>query len=1528
MVVGDEMDCIGIDIGSTSVKVVLLRDEVAQWQEAVFHEGEIPQTLHELLARRGGAAGIPALATGNAGRHQLRTAQAIPPLCIEAALRAVGEQARAVVSLGGESIVVYTLSPEGRVQNTLTGDKCAAGTGEFFRQQLRRMNLDLDVLDRIPDATPSHPLSSRCSVFMKSDCTHKLNKGEATKEEIAVSLADVLASKAVEFLTRARITTGRVVAIGGVTQNRFLLRYLREKLPAVELVVPPQAACFEAYGAALLAAAHGEPLPPPATLIDPGQVPSERYPALAAGLAQVTFLPSRRGTARAGGEYVLGIDGGSTTTKAVLVDTATLEIVAAHYGRTHGDPVEALRQVLGELAHQLQDAIGDAPIRIPLAATTGSSREVLGVFVETRGVFNEIIAHTLGTTHFRPDIDTLFEIGGQDAKYVLVKNGVPIDYAMNEACSAGTGSFLEESARGDLNIQTAPEIGPLALQSDSPLKFGEHCSAFINSDIRLAIQQGAAKSDIVAGIVFSIVANYLNRVVGNRSIGGQIVLQGGVAKNPAVPAAFAAVLGKEIVVPPDPELLGAYGVALLALKKSAQGLLDRGDYSLDLLRARQIRHGKTFRCQSCENDCPIRTLFVGEHRYFFGGRCNKYTNLRQAVAVREVQDFVALREQLLFADYAPDPATLRPRSPAVVGVPRAFTTHTLWPLYAWFFHDLGVKTVLATQSLPQGVQRVEAAYCFPGEIAHGMTADLVARGVDYFFFPQVKNMESLEREAPATLCPITQGLPYYLRPAFGIPDRQILRPVIDFQQGYEAGAGAFAALAEQLGFSREEGLTAFRTGLAQQQACWRRLREIGQQALAAAREQEEPVIALFGRPYNAFAAEANMGIPRKLTSRGYKVIPFDFFPVGDEPISPNMYWYYGQLDLKAAALVKEHPNLYLCYISNFGCAPDSFLLHFVRWLMGTKPYLVLELDSHTADAGIDTRLEAFLDIIEGYRQKRGELRDVHPRPRYRVDLQGAASAVVDTRNGERFPLTHPRVRLVWPSMGAYATEAIAVAAGLRGIRSEYLPVADARTTQLARNVASGKECIPTLLVLGQILELLLTRPPAPDEILAVIVPKTTGPCRTGQYGPFYEGTLARLGIDNVAIMNLSSDNGYQELGPDFTRLAWHAVVLGDHFKDLETSLKILAFDPPSALAVLAEVWRSLMDCLRTDISRLAAALEAGAARLARIPKRGTADELKKVLIVGEIYVRRDDFSVTEAVEHLAANGILAKVTTLAEWVHYCDYLRDEQLQRRLQQRPWWQRPWTREFGELLLLEATQGYMHLVEERFRRILLPTGLLPTAPHDMAEIMAGAEQFTSVEFETEATISTLVGVLALNQGYDGIIAIAPFACLPGRLIRAFLDPYCRERGLPFLALENDGLAYPPNVLSRLEIFMLNVLRHRARGTGPAEVDSGRPPAPVGRGWAAARLGRLPGVASTARLARTSLQPAAQLGRRVLPWWLPIAAAAVTRRGSAGNGHLPQLPIYGEGRDGYHPVCARRAPAGPPPPPLDIKKLLRREE
>jgi len=1410
------MRTLGINIGSSNVKAVLLDGDEILWSEVVPHEGNFLGALTRILSSRGVPKGVAALATGTEGRYLLNVPGVIEPLCVEAALGDMGEEVDAVVSLGGEDLVVYTINESGKIITSFSGNKCASGTGEFFKQQLGRMDMGLDAVDGLGPDCRVFKLSSRCSVFMKSDCTHRLNKGEATKGDIILSLSNVMAIKVADFLKRARMERGRVMLTGGVTRNPYVVGFLSEKLPDVEFVVPGIAPFFEAYGAALLARKTGGELPPLEGLTREQGVRFARFTSLKTAEGRVTFVPSRKTKVRAGREYILGVDGGSTTTKACLIDMETEEITASYYGRTHGDPVKALKRCIVEIKKQIVEDIGDQPIRISLAATTGSSREILGVFLETPAVYNEIIAHAVGTTYYRPDIDTIFEIGGQDAKYVLLKNKVPIDYAMNEACSAGTGSFLEESCRGDLSIEHAHEIAPVALAAERPLKFGEHCSAFINSDIRKAIQQGASREDITAGLVTSIVSNYLNRVVGNRTVGNSIVLQGGVAKNEAVPLAFAMLLNKDILVPPDPELMGCFGVGLLAAQKLSEGFLEKGSYDLDTILATEIVGEREFQCKACDNYCPIRVLVVNGRRYMFGGRCNKYANMRKKKIFDEsgVVDYIERRNELMFVECAPDPASFIERCAHTVGIPRCFSVYTLWPFYSHFFHELGVRAVLSTEISPAGIARVESGYCFPAEIAHGAVQAAFDANPDFLFLPHFRDMESYEDDVHANFCPITQGLPYYIRQAFPeIPDERVLSPVVSFKYGEEKALEPFIELGGRLGFGEREVRAAFGVALERQREYAGRSAELGREALDTARKSGRPVIALLGRPYNAFTPDANMGIPRKFTSRGCTVIPFDILPFENEAIFANMYWYYGQQDMKASGLVRNEENLFVTYITNFSCAPDSFMLHYLKWNMGTKPFLILELDSHTADAGVDTRVEAFLDIIEGYRSKYAEISAERFDNGLRFVVEKDGLYVRRLSTGEKMPLKdNPRIRLLLANMGRLSTELLAASLRSAGISAEAMPLADVPTLQLARNHASGKECLPSHLVLGEALRFFGSKDYRKDEIYLLFVPTTTGPCRTGQYFVFYENLFKDLRLDNVVVVTLDSDNSYNELGPDFSKHAWWGLVISDYMKDVETSLRACAADPAEAMKKYDELWRRLIGVAEKDVRGVLPVLDGIAAEIARIPLKRTIDECPRVLVVGEIYVRRDDFAVDELIQHFSSSGIIGKVSGITEWIYYCDHVRRHEIQKRLGLVPWYRRPFSKEMRELIGWKIEAMYKHRVEHRVGAVLRKTGLLPETPHDMDRIMENAEKyFVSDELHSEISVSSGVAATAMMDGYSGVVNISPFACLIGRVIEGILTPWARERHYPVMSVEIDGNLLPPGIINKLDIFMLNVLRFR---------------------------------------------------------------------------------------------------------------------
>lgn len=1441
------MNALGIALGSTSIKFVLLDSDGRPITNRVIpHEGGVASVLERELAAIALPANTRVLVTGTEARELINAASAIEPLCLERALAENGfgtpsdngdrreDYPLAIVSMGGEELILYTLGSDGRVVGNFSGNKCASGTGEFFRQQLGRMEMDLSEVNLIPEETETCSLASRCSVFMKSDCTHKLNKRQANREEIALSLSQVMAAKVADFLNRAGIKKGRVILTGGVTANRHVVRYLRELAQDVAFDIPPEAAWYEAYGAALLAQESGTAVADPRSLLQSPRIRFESFPPLRSAQDRVTYFPSVRDTMRPGGRYVLGIDGGSTTTKVCLVDMDTEKIVASHYGRTHGDPVRALKKCIEEVQREIHDQIGDADYSLELVATTGSSRETLGVFVETPGVYNEIIAHACGTTRFSESVDTIFEIGGQDAKYVLLRNRVPIDYAMNEACSAGTGSFLEESAAGDLNIPYANQIGTLALAAEGPLKFGEHCSAFINSDIRKAIAQGASRENITAGIVASIVANYLNRVVGNRTIGSTIFLQGGVAKNEAVAPAFALLLDRDILVPPDPELMGCYGVAVLALDKHREGLLEQGQWSLDRILETEIVDKGEFTCRSCDNLCGIRILEVNGHRRFFGGRCSKYSNSALPHAGSGAINYVDERNRLLFEEFA---APTEPSSAVapLVGIPRSFSVHSLYPFYSWFFHTLGFRTVLSDGVDREGVARVESSYCFPAEIAHGAVQNVLEKGVDYVFVPHLRDLESYESSVHANFCPITQGLPYYIRKAFpDVPADQFLDVVVSFKHGAAKAKDLFRKIGPRLGVTSAEIDRAFDVALEKQSAYQSAARALGERALEEARLAERPVIALLGRPYNAFTPEANMGIPRKFTSRGHTVIPFDILPFEQEQIFPNMYWYYGQQDMKASALLARESNIYVTFISNFSCAPDSFLLHYVKWQMGTKPFLILELDAHSADAGIDTRIEAFLDIIHGYTIRRGAGDADRYHNGLRVVIPEEGDGDIHVRNdhdGSTIPIrNNPKVKLLLSNMGELGTELLAAVIRNQGINAQALAPADAHTVMIARGHSSGKECVPSHLVLGSVLQFLASDRYRRDETYLLFVPVTTGPCRTGQYSVFYENLFRDLRIENVVVFTMSADNSYTEIGPAVGAAMWQAMVIADYMKDVQTSLRTCALDPDAALDRYRREWQQLVTVAEMDFAGIYTALERVARAIGEIPLRRNVSTVPRVLVVGEIYVRRDDYAVDELVGLLSREGIVAKVSGVSEWIHYLDHVRDYELRKRIALKPRVLRPFARETWKRFRLGLERKWKHRIEHKVLAILAPTGLVPDGAGSMDRMMKLTEKhFLNPELNSEIAVSTGAAAAAMESGYSGIVNISPFACLIGRVIEGIFTPWARTRHYPVLSVEVDGNQLPPSTLNRLNVFTVNVTRYRSNVDSAQLVSGPERPAAV---------------------------------------------------------------------------------------------------
>jgi predicted nucleotide-binding protein (sugar kinase/HSP70/actin superfamily) len=745
----------------------------------------------------------------------------------------------------------------------------------------------------------------------------------------------------------------------------------------------------------------------------------------------------------------------------------------------------------------------------------------------------------------------------------------------------------------------------------------------------------------------------------------------------------------------------------------------------------------------------------------------------------------------------------------LVGIPRAFSVHTLYPLYSNFFYELGIKTFLSEEVSHAGVARAESTYCFPAEIAHGAVQDCLDKGADYVLLPHFRDMPSYENDVHANFCPITQSFPYYIDKAFPDVDKQKWLPlVVSFKFGEEKALELFNEMTARLGISAEETRDAFFKALAKQKAYEEACRQLGHEALDEARKAGRPVIAILGRPYNAFTPEANMGIPRKFTTRGYSIVPFDILPFDDQGIFPNMYWYYGQQDIKTAGLLKNEENVYITWITNFSCAPDSFLLHYLKWTMGQKPFLVLELDSHSADAGVDTRVEAFLDIIDGYREKKAEIEAERYSNGWRFEQSDLT--LHNDKTGENLQIRgNKRIKILLSNMGAISTELVATA--LRGINinAQALPVATAKTVQVARAHASGKECVPSHLVLGSALQFFASPDYRKDELYMLFVPITTGPCRTGQYFVYYENLFRDLRMENVVVFILSADNSYTELGAGFSQQMWKNLVFADYLKDIQTALKACAADPAAATAAYDKSWRAMLPVIEKNPKAVWGELRRIAADVRKIPLRRSIAQQPRVLVVGEIYVRRDDFAVGELTDLMSERGIVVKVAGIAEWIHYLDFVREYALTKLKKLH----KPGARR--DLFKLHIEMWWKHNIEKKTLAILKPTGLIPDTPHDMRRIMKYAQDhFVNLELNSEIAVSSGAAAAAMDAGYSGIVNISPFACLIGRVIEGLYSPWARERGYPILSVEVDGNLLPPNIVNKLNIFMVNVLRFRDGG------------------------------------------------------------------------------------------------------------------
>jgi len=955
---------------------------VAQYRRIKGSPGEATQTLLGELVRvlpEGKIAGIRV--TGSGGRligNALEASFENEFKAISRGISALHPGTRTIFEMGGETSKFIRLEAgeEARcagIADYQTNGDCAAGTGSFMDQQASRLLYDIeDVGDIVLDAGKAASIAGRCSVFAKSDMIHAQQKGYEPPEVLR-GLCDAVMRNFKGTIAKGKVVEAPIAFIGGVAANKGAVQALEEafSLDDDDLFVPEFHASVGAVGAALIEADYEDARSAAVGGLDASRLPAAEFPVTEPlSMAKVVLL---RDMARpfefAGPDAVvdayMGIDIGSVSTNLVLIDPEG-RVIKEIYTKTDARPVEVVSKGLTDIHEEL-----GARINLLGVGTTGSGRELIGELCGADIITDEITAHKTGADFISGKIgrqvDTIFEIGGQDSKFISLQDGIVVDFAMNEACAAGTGSFLEEQAE-KLGINIIDEFAELALSSPAPIRLGERCTVFMERDVMAYQQRGARREDLVGGLAFSIATNYLNRLVRERSVGDCIFFQGGTAYNDAVAAAFSQILDKEIIVPPHNGVMGALGMALLArerMQRTGEPTSFRGwdlgevDYTV-----------VDFVCKACSNECDVRQFTIEGQKTYWGDKCSdRYRKPAKVDKEPVIADLVAFREERLMAPYEAARARL-PETAPTVGLARAMYTYDRLPFWATFFAELGLRPVLSPESDKQireaGVDLTVAEPCFPIRVAHGHVQWLLEQGVDWVFVPNQVNEETEFTQYNSHACPWGQTLPFVVRTAPGIEQHRdkFLTPRVMFREGRAGLVRDMAEMAGQLGVSKGRLRAALERAYAAQDEFREALLSAGSEALETLERSGELGIVLIGRPYNMYDKGVNMDIPRKLRKfYGVNVIPLDFLPIKGidiAPIVPNMYWNYGRKILQAATFVQERDNLHLIYMTNFKCGPDSYIKHYVRQASG-KPFLTLQFDEHQNDAGAMTRCEAYLD---------------------------------------------------------------------------------------------------------------------------------------------------------------------------------------------------------------------------------------------------------------------------------------------------------------------------------------------------------------------------------------------------------------------------------------------------------------------------------------------------------------------------------------------------------------------------------------
>ncbi len=1385
---------VGIDIGSISVNTVVLNEEkkvIKEYYDYCYGHpfktllNRLEDIINENIHLSGNIG-----TTGTGGKLASKLLNGIfvnEIIAQSVAVSNIYPEAKTIIEMGGEdSKLIFMEDGENNEESKLSdfnlNSLCAAGTGSFLDQQAKRMGISIEnEFGELALKSEKPPrIAGRCSVFAKSDMIH-LQQVATPLHDIAAGLCFAVARNFKSTLGRGKSLDIPVIFQGGVAANMGMRRAFKEiyELKDDELIIPKHYASMGAIGAVMYAADNKLFTQESFNLeklkdhLSKKGGEDQYLEQLIDGKHEINkeVIPIKQGEKV---EAYLGIDVGSLSTNVVIIDEDN-NVLARRYLPTASKPLNAIQIGLKEINEEVGQKV-----EIKGVGTTGSGRYLTGDFVGADTVQNEITAQATAAITYDPKVDTIFEIGGQDSKYIRISKGVIVDFEMNKVCAAGTGSFLEEQA-DKLGINIKEEFGELGLKSEMPAKMGERCTVFMESDLNTKQQQGLQKENLVAGLAYSIVYNYLNRVVRDKPVGNKIFFQGGVTNNKAVVAAFEKVTGKKITIPPHFDITGAIGAAILAREYMNNGKKSR-------FKGFHVSETKyetdKFVCKHCSNYCEItRVKFFdkGTKSLFYGGICDRYEKEDRKGSVKDIPNLFKEREEMLLNGHINE----KENGKISIGLPRGLMNYYQnFPFWKTFFSELGFNLIISDETdqkiITTSLETMVSETCYPVELIHGHVLNLIDKGVDYVFLPFIVNVKgSNDNPTNNCNCPWVQSHPYLLRAAFTEEKirEKLLIPTLHFRYFDKVLRKELSGfLQEKFNIPKKAVNLAIDKATYSQESFEKEVKVRGREILSDLSKYKR-VVVIFGRPYNTGDPAQNLRLVKKLINMEVLPIPLDFLPLDEENVFedyPSMYWPNGQQIIAGAKHVFKNKKLHAIYLGNFRCGPDSFLLHFVKNELKDKPFLHLEVDEHSADAGMITRCEAFLDSLKGYEAI--------------AEKEGAKKYdIINRQNGQIRTLYYPYAR--------DTLYAFAAASRYCGFPSEVLPMPDKVDLELGMKYTNGQECFPFICTTGSFLRKLM-EPGIDPKKCSFFMPDHNGPCRFGEYNRLHRLIFDNLGFHDAEIIKPSNEDSYASIAPGYS-MKWRSTT----FKG------IIAIDLLRKMQEQTrpyEINKGETDRIyKNHLDKIVFSLERGGKDLTKVMKDAAVEfdnipieNIQKpiVAVIGENYMRDNPYANNFVVKRLEELGAETMTAPFGEWVNYSTirYIRDSR----------WK-------GNITKLFKAKLQLFFQRELEKRIVKSVHGLLNLEHEIAveDMLLNSADYIHKDYDGEPALVLGAAKLLYEKNISGIVNIIPFTCMPGTITCSVSQNFRKDHnGIPWENYAYDGQENV-GMETRFEAFMFQV-------------------------------------------------------------------------------------------------------------------------